>query len=345
MKKIWKILLLFILLILFTRLPSLKAFAQENKQENKLGKEQGRNASDSASSATSSATAPNATTKTRSGIEINPAVLEADINATEPEKKIEIELINHNSHPIILELFAINFRQGDLDGLVQFLGENSESYIYSLASFIHLPYNEVELEPNEKQSVEVIITNRQDLSPGGHYAGIIAREKLSKKPTSKTTILPAVSSLILLKKTGGEQYNLSIREVDWPHNLVEFFYPKKIHVTFQNEGNVHLVPYGRIEIRDMFNRLISKAIINPSSLYIFPSSRRRISLETEPISISLPLSFNTLTIRGQDSLKKTNFAYQETYLYVNPFAGILLILLPIILRLVSRKIKKKKHHE
>jgi hypothetical protein len=174
---------------------------------------------------------------------------------------------------------------------------------------------------------------------------IIAREKLSKKPTSKTTILPAVSSLILLKKTGGEQYNLSIREVDWPHNLVEFFYPKKIHVTFQNEGNVHLVPYGRIEIRDMFNRLISKAIINPSSLYIFPSSRRRISLETEPISISLPLSFNTLTIRGQDSLKKTNFAYQETYLYVNPFAGILLILLPIILRLVSRKIKKKKHHE
>ncbi len=268
----------------------------------------------------------------KSGIEINPAVIEVEISAIEEEKTIDIQVANYNDYAVNLDLAAINFKQGDLDGLVQFLGEKSDSYTYSLSSFIHLPYPEIELEAHEKRDVEVQILNRQDLSPGGHYAGIVVRQKPQKGAGGKTYILPAVSSLILLKKTGGEQYNLSIKEVDWPEHVIELFYPQKIDITFQNEGNIHLVPYGRVEIRDIFGRLIKKGVINTSSAYVFPSSRRRLEIDIKPIVFSLPISINTFTIKGNDSIKKTNFKHQESYVYINPiFIGIV-ILMPIIIK-------------
>ncbi len=278
----------------------------------------------------------------KSGIEVNPAVMEVEISSIEQEKTIKIHVINYNDYAVNLDLAAINFKQGDLDGLVQFLGEKSDSYTYSLSSFIHLSYPEIELEAHEKRDIEVQILNRQDLSPGGHYAGIVVRQKPQKGTGGKTYILPAVSSLILLKKTGGEQYNLSIKDVDWPEHVVELFYPQKINITFQNEGNIHLVPYGRVEIRDIFNRLIKKGVINTSSAYVFPSSRRRLEIDMKPISLSLPISINTLTIKGNDSIKKTNFNYQEAYVYINPFFIGIVILMPIIIKRYRSKRRAKK---
>lgn len=277
----------------------------------------------------------------KSGIEINPAVMEVEISNVEEEKTVNIQVVNYNNYAVNLDLAAINFKQGDLDGLVQFLGEKSDSYTYSLSSFIHMPYSEIELEAHEKRDIEVQILNRQDLSPGGHYAGIVVRQKPQKNLGGKTYVLPAVSSLILLKKTGGEEYNLSIKEVDWPERVIEFFYSQKVTITFQNEGNVHLVPYGRVEVRDVFGRLIKKGVINTSSAYVFPSSRRRIEIDMKPISLSLPISVNTVTIRGNDSIKKTHFNYQEAYVYINPIFIIALIILPFVIKWYRSKRRKK----
>ena len=279
--------------------------------------------------------------KPKTGIEVYPAALDIDITAAEPEKEVSIYIVNHNKQPVELELNSIDFRQKDLSGIVQFLGVKSDTYSYSLASFIRLPFTEIELDPGEKKEVPVIITNRQDLSPGGHYAGIIIRQK-SESAKGKTTVLPSVSSLLFLRKTGGEQFNLSIRDVDWPKDLIQFSYPRKLTLTFQNEGNVHLIPHGRIEIRDMFGRLVSKGIINVSSVYVFPSSRRLIPIEINKLRPSVPLSINTVYIQGNDSLKKTNFLFQESYIYINPvFVFVLLLSSIVVIFLKKRRLRKK----
>ena len=272
--------------------------------------------------------------KQKSGIELYPAALDITIDAAKPEETASIFIINNNQEPIELELNSIDFRQKDLSGIVQFLGVQSETYSYSLASYIQLPFTDIKLDPGEKKEVPIMIINRQDLSPGGHYAGIIVRQK-PIKAQRKTVILPSVASLLFLRKTGGEQFNLSIRDVDWPKDIVQFSYPGKLTLTFQNEGNVHLIPRGRIEIRDIFGRLISKGIINVSSVYVFPSSRRHIPIEINKLRPSLPFSINTVTIKGNDSLKKTNFLFQESYVYINPvfvFTSLLSAILIIFLR-------------
>lgn len=277
----------------------------------------------------------------KSGIEIEPAVIDVDITESEPEKDISFSITNHNDYPITLELTPINFQQKDLTGITQFLGETSETFDYSLASYIHIPFEELQIEPGEKRDVEITIRNRQDLSPGGHYAGIIARQVVDNVPEELTAVRPAVSTLLFLRKTGGERFNLSIQDVNWPESTFEMTYPKKITITFQNEGNVHLTPYGRVEIRDMFNRLISKGIINSASSYVFPSSRRRLEIDMKQLRQPLPVSFNKFTINGQDSLKKTTYLYQETYIYYDPIPAIVLIITSIgFMTFVARNKKK-----
>jgi hypothetical protein len=238
---------------------------------------------------------------------------------------------------IELELFPIDFKQGE-NGQIAFVHQQGQTYSYSLASFIMLETNSIILEPFSKKSIKITITNRPDLSPGGHYAAVVARIKQTNKTnSSNTSILPSLSSMILLRKTGGERYNLSLKSINWPSNIISFFYPKSIQLLFQNEGNTHLLPFGTIEIRDMFNRKIYDGTINVSSLYVFPETWRYIVVDLKKINWVIPLSINYLNIKGHDSLHKTIFFHNNTFIYINP-----IVIFGIVISILAWFFLKKK---
>lgn len=281
----------------------------------------------------------------KGGVDISPAFTEVTLTNKGEEKEIQLTLQNNTDQTITLELFPIDFKQQGEFGKIGFVGLNSQ-YSYSLASFLSLPKNEVELDPFSKETVEVQITNREDLSPGGHYAAVVARLKVENEEVSdeQAFIAPSVSSLILLKKTGGERYNLSYVRSSWPSQLVLFQIPKRFDMLLQNEGNVHLIPYGRIEIRDMQGRLLADGNINPSSNVILPESRRWVDGVITHLQKPSSFSINTLTVQGYDSLKKAQFLYKETFITVDPVP--LVIIFAVIVGLSipiwrGRRMKKK----
>lgn len=278
-----------------------------------------------------------------SGIVANPAFIDVVLEQPKEEKQIEISYSNNSNQTITLEFFALDFRQKDEFGTIGFLGEESKSFSYSLSSFLQFETNALVLEPHEKQILKVLVQNREDLSPGGHYSAIIARQKTEIVQGSDAQVAPALSSLVLLRKEGGERFNLSLKELDWPGRSVVFSHPKKVVLTFQNEGNVHLVPYGRLEIRDFTGRLVYKGVVNTSSLRVFPETRRVITVDVKKVDWSLPMAIETVSVTGRDSLEKTNFLSQQSYLYVHP--GMLLLLFAAVVVLFSlfrRKKWKKK---
>ena len=272
-------------------------------------------------------------------IRAEPAFTEVVLNQPDEEKTIAIEYKNESTSPVSLELFPLDFKQQDETGVISFLGKDAGSFSYSLSSFLTFPVTTLELQPQEKKVIQIAVKNRPDLSPGGHYAAVIARQRNDQRSQSDTSISPSLSTLILLRKTGGERFNLSLKRVNWPDNFIVFGYPSSIHLFFQNEGNVHVVPYGRTEITDMFGRLIYKGIINTSSSRVFPSSRRYISTDLRYITYSLPISINTISIKGNDSLHKTTFSYNESFIYINPF---FVIGVSIVVYIAFRIIKKRK---
>lgn len=64
-------------------------------------------------------------------------------------------------------------------------------------------------------------------------------------------------------------------------------------------------------------------------------------VKLDTIAWSFPISFNTLTVRGNDSLKKTTFLYRNTFFYVNP----LLLFIPFIMGIVLFIKKKREKNE
>lgn len=252
-----------------------------------------------------------------SGLEITPAYLEVTLADPLETQKITLKITNNTGKPLRLQMYPIDFKQTDDNGTVGFVGQEAGSYSYSLSSFLSFEADSISLEPDEVRTFSVTVQNREDLSPGGHYAAIVGRIE-PEGGKSGAVVSPAISSLILLRKSGGERFNLSLKEVGWPNGSVVFGYPLQVQLLFQNEGNVHLIPYGRAEITDIFGRLIYKGVINPGSLAVLPESRRYLYADLDTVEQSMPVSVNTLSISGKDSLGKVPYVSRETFVYIDP---------------------------
>jgi hypothetical protein len=272
-------------------------------------------------------------------LEVNPAYQEVVLEKTNQETTISLIYTNHSPQQISLELYPIDFSQQGENGGISFLGRESGTYAYSLSSFLSFESNALQLGPGEKRTFTVVVRNREDISPGGHYAAIIAKQV---QGTSETTVSPAISSLIFMRKTGGERFNVSIQKTDWPRFPIVFSIPKQVGISFQNAGNIHVIPYGRLEITDMFGRLLQKGTINSSSAIILPESRRLITAELHQLTYMLPLSLHTMAIKGSDSLQKVTYVHQESFLYINPWLLIILLLVSITIVYLRKRKKIKK---
>jgi len=272
---------------------------------------------------------------TKNSLVIAPAYQTIDIKKGESVTS-QMTLTNNSQKTMTFNLFTLNFAQND-KGLIEFLNKDNTTYSYALASFINLQQDSITVEAHSKETVEFTINDRQDLSPGGHYAAIVAQADTQSQIKGATQFTPALASLLLLRKIGGEIFNLSLKDVSWPHNMLHFTYPSTISLVFQNEGNIHVIPRGRIDVYDMFGRNIYKGVLNTASQYVFPSSRRTISIPLKKISFTLPFSVDHIVIKGNDSLNKVSFAYRNTYIHADPLALLLFVVIIILLIIIIKK--------
>lgn len=271
--------------------------------------------------------APSSYAKT---IGIFPAYVDITLKSDKDEQSFDLYVKNKTDKAIKLDVSSLDFKQDDPYGSVAFLGKNLGNYTYSLSSFLTYDKNSFVLPSGKQERIVVTVKNREDLSPGGHYAAVIVRQT-PPDGNKETVVSPALSSLIYLRKTGGERFNLSLKDINFPKLPIVFNYPNTYLLTMQNDGNVHLVPYGRADIKDMFGRMIFKGVINEGSLKVLPQSRRYIPVYSKKVEFSFPISINTLNLEGRDSIDKTKFSYTEVFIYINPVFAIALLGLVILI--------------
>jgi hypothetical protein len=267
--------------------------------------------------------------QTKSGIEVNPAFIEVNLEKPNEQKTVPIWYINHTNKPITLEFTAEDYLHQSENNSIHFVKPQSSPLPYSLAQFLKISNKTIQLQPGQKEKVDISITNTKDISPGGHYAAVLA--KIPFSATQKNNpVSPAVSSLILLRKVGGEQFNLSLETISWPHQDLVLSYDNNVGLLYKNKGNTHIFPYGKVEIKDSFGKLLYKGIINTSSTFIFPQTSKQIYVSMYQVTPSWPISFNTMVVDSHDSLFKVQNYKKIQFVYIHPFVFIV----PIILLLI-----------
>ncbi len=250
----------------------------------------------------------------------------------------------HNVGDIVqtFEIFALDIRQQDEQGQIAFVDKPLSGTAFTLASFVQIDENLVTLAPQEQKEIFFQIRNSVDLSPGGHYGAVIARIQNQTETPSEQKILPALSSLLLIHKEGGEQYQLSLAPLDLSKNTLSLSLPSELRLLFSNQGNSHVVPRGVISVTDMFGRLVYKGIINESSLFVLPQSKREVKVKIQPVAYTFPLSFLSIKVEGSSDPGQSHYYQSFSLILIKPKIFMILLLLLVLLLYGAKRIRKSR---
>lgn len=261
-----------------------------------------------------------------SGFSVTPFYSAVTVNAKEQEKAIMVAFTNRSDVAASFRLSAADFGQLDESGGISFFNLPTDyTQKYGLASWIQLDRDVLSLNPGETQSVEVTVVNRETLSTGGHYGAVIARmeEAVSTQGTGPIVALnPSFSSLIFLKKEGGEKDGLVLDGYEIRKRgsgEVE-----SIKARFQNTGNTHVIPRGIVRFLDPLGRVISRGVINRESAFAMPETFRSFAISMEEYEDAFLPGNYTVAIKyryeGQD-----DFAYRQSSVFYFPKKAIMLL--------------------
>lgn len=250
------------------------------------------------------------------GITISPPFSEIVITEAKNTADFEVKITNGSQKDVSFRIRVVDFGSLDEAGGVAFLGlsKSQVEQKYGLASWISLENDWATIPVGETKEIRGKILNRESLSPGGHYGALIFRyDDQTESNESKVDLNQMFASLIYVKKTGGEKYELKLNRIEIKNNF--WGMPSNFGLRYQNAGNVHLVPIGKVVITDKKSTELAKGIINVDHSIVLPESFRVFKTAiTQEKSFVWPGKYKLEIWSRYDGkedfeIKKTDFVY------------------------------------
>ncbi|MBP9817865.1 hypothetical protein KBC75_03905 [Candidatus Shapirobacteria bacterium] len=264
------------------------------------------------------------------GIGISPPFSNIVIRESEKQKKIAVKFVNNSNVLISLKLKVVDFGALDEAGGVAFLGFNKENLDkkYSLASWVNLSADYLNIDPKKTVEVEVTILNRESLSPGGHYGAVLATlEQSGVSGEEKVAVNQSYGSLFYVNKEGGEKFGMKFSQL--VTSKLWWKLDNQVQLRLQNSGNVHLIPRGLVVIKDQKNREVARGIINSESAIILPETFRwfKFDLDSEK-NLIMPGKYKLVVSYRYDG--KNEFDNKETSFFYIGVEGVIFMLVGLI---------------
>lgn len=243
------------------------------------------------------------------GFTVAPAFEQVRIKADQPRAEYRLKIRNHNALDQNFRLSLVDFGALDEGGGVAFLGTPASEleHRYGLASWMTLEKEAVFVRAGTEVEVVVAIENRSSLAPGGHYGAVLATAVTDTGQIGlegKVGVKQVLSSLVLVSKEGGAEVGLRLSAQTPDHRGWRL--PTKVEQRFQNIGNIHVVPRGVTEVRDMTGRVVMRGALNEQSGVILPESFRRYTTPLLTVGKAwLPGRYQLVTTYRYDGTEQT----------------------------------------
>jgi hypothetical protein len=279
------------------------------------------------------------------GLTLSPPLKDIILSPGLLETSADILLTNNTSQQVKAQLKLVDLRSlGDFGG--NSLDKAGLPDEYNLANWMTLPSgSEVTIPANQTVVAKVTITNRSDLTPGGHYGAVIVTTGSGTAPKSNVSISQQVVSLIFVKKLGGEQYGLDLKKMLVDQDKGDL--PRSVSLNFASTGNVHVIPRGYIEVTDPKGKLVAKGIINPDSLLVLPGATRQLMTSLQPVANSSVSGQYKITAHyrydGTDEFQTQSLYFSRSGIPRTLILSILGVTLAIFIAAVTYALKKKIH--
>lgn len=210
---------------------------------------------------------------------------------------------------------------------------------YSLKDYVKPEITEFSLKHGERILIPVEINIPEDSEAGGLYASVLVSTNVAndEKATNagKTKLITRLGTLFFVRVTGDVEESADLKGFkvsDTPYGFYEKG-PIPFEITLQNEGNIHLVPTGKIEIRNLLGKKVGEVTVD--AFFSMPDAMRERIINWDSQSL-LGMYTATLTLDMNYQLKENESQQMETAFWVIPWKillGVFIILL-IVWRLM-----------
>ena len=191
-----------------------------------------------------------------------------------PGQKAEmvIKLYNEEETDLTLYTDSALFTSNNVDGLPVYDFNATKE---DISTWFEVEKGPITLKPKERKSIPVTINTPTNAGPGGHYA-VLAFSKNAPKDNSGTTQI-AVSSqigVLILARIEGKitetgQISSFVSDAKKYSHL-----PVNFRTIFNNTGNVHLRPAGKIIVNNTFGKKAAELNFNEANSAVLPTSSR-----------------------------------------------------------------------
>ncbi len=195
------------------------------------------------------------------------------------ERLVHIRVSNRMGDDRIFRLGFEDFTgSDDPQRAVQLLG--SERGPYSLRDFVFPAANELIIEHGKRAVIPVRVVIPEDAEPGGRYGSVlISTDSLPDTDVSESgaqggaVIVSRIGVLFFVRIAGEVHESGALQAFGTNENRSLYNSgPIPLEIFYENDGSIHLNPYGRIQITNIAGQVIGESEIDP--WFVMPGTIR-----------------------------------------------------------------------
>lgn len=228
--------------------------------------------------------------------------------------------------------------QGDQGGINLIEDPKSAKNSYSLANWVTFEPHNFSVAPDEEKDITVNVRIPKNGEPGGHYASIVVkRAGEAITAGSGATVQSHINSLILLRVSGDVTEKLAVENFRTENQYYQYG-PVKFVLKSKNSGNVHVVPTGKIIIKNMFGKKVKELPLNQAN--VLPGASRSVTTIWDTKNLVGRYTADLISSYGQQTqplMASTSFIVFPVYLIAVIIATIAILFLFITQR---KKVKR-----
>lgn len=222
----------------------------------------------------------------RNDFVLEPAKIELSLEPGSTVTKT-VSVVNRTDREMKFNLQVEDFTgTKDPNQVVVLLGQQRGPY--SLKDFIKPEAKTFTLKPKQRVIMPVVISLPEDAEPGGLYGSLL----VSNDPTledsdaegaqGRTKTISRLGALFFVRIEGNahEEGRLEDFRLTGSNKMFYEKGPFNFELLFSNNGNVHLVPHGNIQVTNLLGRKVSEIGIEP--FFVLPDSLRSTEIKWDP---------------------------------------------------------------
>ena len=212
----------------------------------------------------------------------------------------------------------------------------------------------VDIPANSYASVPILITVPQNSSPGGYYGVVRVESVTNSIDSSNVNLNASVGTIFLVTVPGAINESLAITEFtaakDGSNGRFFIGGGDKIQVVTRltNNGNIHVKPFGRIQILDSKGNTVEQFEFNDREpkANVLPNSTRKFVNDLEYSNFFGKYTITANLGYGSDgNLLTANNTFWVVPLWLVIVAGAVFVIIIVMAVIVFRALKRRKSHK